>query len=87
MREMLASTGYCTHHHSYYGRGERMLRSEYRVVVKARASSRARDFVWEIVQRKDQDKKTVAKSIRAFKTMEDAYISGKAALEKHNKRT
>jgi hypothetical protein len=58
----------------------------YRVVVKARAESRtARDFVWEIVR--SDDGRTIDRSIRAFKTMEEAYSSGAAALERHSKRT
>lgn len=61
--------------------------SVYRVVVKARDASRARDFIWEIVEGDDVDKSTVTRSIRAFKTMEEAYASGAAALENLNKQT
>jgi hypothetical protein len=58
----------------------------YRVIVKARSESRVRDFVWEIVRTDDPDAKAVDRSIRAFKTMEEAYASGAAALERHSKR-
>jgi hypothetical protein len=58
----------------------------YRVVVKAaKAESRARDFIWEIVRSDDPDK-AVGRSIRAFKTMEEAYASGVAALKRINQR-
>jgi hypothetical protein len=60
---------------------------QYRVVVRARDNTRVKDFIWEIVQSGDNGGKAVAKSIRAFKTMEEAYSSGAAALVKLNQAT
>jgi hypothetical protein len=59
----------------------------YRVIVKARSESRVRDFGWEIVSPDDCDAKIIDRSIRGFKTMEEAYTNGVAALERHSKRT
>jgi hypothetical protein len=58
----------------------------YRVVVKAAAPSRTRNFIWEIVRSDDPGAQAVDRSIRGFKTMEEAYASGAAALERINKR-
>jgi hypothetical protein len=53
--------------------------SYHRVVVKAQGAS-PRLFRWEIVLGRDPG--TVAQSDRAFKTMEEAYTDGAAALKR-----
>jgi hypothetical protein len=54
---------------------------DYRVLVKARTAVR-REFVWQIVRGDGPDEKAVSKSIRVFTSMEEAYTSGAAALER-----
>jgi hypothetical protein len=53
---------------------------DYRVVVRARTASR-REFIWQIIRNYGADERAVRKSIRAFKSMEEAYASGAAALK------
>jgi hypothetical protein len=54
---------------------------DYRVLVKARTAFR-REFIWQIVRGDGPDEKAVSESIRAFTSMEEAYTSGAAALER-----
>jgi hypothetical protein len=54
--------------------------SQCRVVVRARAANRRRDFIWEIVRPKDGTEIAVKTSVRTFETMEAAYASGAVAL-------
>jgi hypothetical protein len=54
----------------------------YRVVVRARPGAQRRDFIWEIVRIDRGDQSVVKASIRSFRSMEEAYDSGAAALGK-----
>jgi hypothetical protein len=65
---------------------QNLFTARYRVVVKAAAPSRTRNFIWEIVRSDNPGAQVVDRSIRGFKTMEEAYASGAAALERINKR-
>jgi hypothetical protein len=57
----------------------------YRVVVKGSGSSR-RGFIWEIIHSDVKGGSTVKQtSTQSFRTMEDAYSDGAAALAKWNK--
>lgn len=55
---------------------------QYRILVKARPDSAARDFIWQIVRDGAEGLSVKATSTVTFKTMNDANTAGAAALAK-----
>ena len=54
----------------------------YRVLVKARPDPRPRDFIWQIVRDTTEGLSVKAGSTATFKSMNEAYTAGAAALGK-----
>lgn len=54
----------------------------YRVLVTVRPDSRPRDFIWQIVCDTDGGLSVRGASGASFKTMNDAYTAGSAALSR-----
>ena len=54
----------------------------YRILVTARPDSRPRDFIWQIVRDTTEGLSVKAGSTATFKSMNEAYTAGAAALGK-----
>jgi hypothetical protein len=54
----------------------------YRVLVTVRPDSRSRDFIWQIVCDAEGGLSVRSASTATFKTMNDAYTAGAAALSR-----